>query len=149
MNLYPGTIVNKSEIDYRDKLEQKKDILTPGSVYTQDNLLSKEFLYHCIAFTKIDKEPETIDNALKHIFDTVERLQKKFKHLKHLVIPLSIFVHHPDKYPRFIKKVTTLMESKKFKSVSLTTKSKEEWERAMQAFIENTSEMIKKNEIGI
>jgi biotin synthase-related radical SAM superfamily protein len=41
------------------------------------------------------------------------------------------------------------MESKKFKSVSLTTKNKEDWERAMQAFIEITSEMIKKNEIGI
>lgn len=41
MSLYPGTIVNKGEIDYREKLEQKNESLKPGSVYTQDNFLSK------------------------------------------------------------------------------------------------------------
>ena len=97
---------------------------------------------------KIDDQPETIDNALKYIFDTVERLQKKFSHLKHIVIPLSMFTHHLDKYNRFIKKVISLMDCKKFKSVTLTTKNKDEWERAMQAFVENTVEMIKRNEIG-
>ncbi len=37
------------------------------------------------------------------------------------------------------------MECKKFKSVSLTTKDKDEWEKAMLAFVEHTSDMIKKN----
>jgi len=40
------------------------------------------------------------------------------------------------------------MESKKFKSVSLTTRNKEEYEMAMKAFTDLTCEMIKKNEIG-
>jgi hypothetical protein len=148
MSLYPGTIVNRSEIDYREKLESRTNELKPGSVYTQDNYLSKEFLYHCIAFVKIDKEPETIDNALKYIFETVERLQKKFSHLKHLVIPLSLFSYHADKYSRYIKKVITQMYTKKFKSVTLTTKDKDEWQKAMVAFMENTVEMINKNELG-
>jgi len=64
------------------------------------------------------------------------------------VIPLSIFTYHQDKYPQFIKKVSSLMESKKFKSVSLTTRNKEEYEMAMKAFTDLTCEMIKKNEIG-
>jgi hypothetical protein len=148
MNLYPGTIVNKGEIDYREKLEQKNEVLKPGSVYTQDNFLSKEFLYHCIAFVKIDKQHETIENGLKYIFDTLEKLQKKFKHLKNLVIPLSMFTHHTDRYQQFIKKVSNLMESKKFKSVTLTTRSREEYEMGMKAFTELTCEMIKRNEIG-
>lgn len=84
-------------------------MLKPGSVYTQDNFLSKEFLYHCVAFVKIDDQPETVDNALKYIFDTLEKLQKKFKHLKNIVIPLSLFTYHTDKYSRFIKKIITLM----------------------------------------
>lgn len=64
------------------------------------------------------------------------------------MIPLSIFTYHPDKYPQFIKKVCSLMEGKKFKSVSLTTRNKEEYELAMKAFTEFTLEMIKRNEIG-
>jgi exopolysaccharide biosynthesis predicted pyruvyltransferase EpsI len=78
----------------------------------------------------------------------LEKLQRKFKHLKNIVIPLSIFTYHQDKYPQFIKKVSSLMESKKFKSVSLTTRNKEEYEMAMKAFTDLTCEMIKKNEIG-
>ncbi len=97
---------------------------------------------------KIDEKSETVENALKYIFDTLEKLQKKFKHLKNIVIPLSIFTHHPDKYQQFIKKVCNLMESKKFKSVSLTTRSKEEFETGMKAFTGLTCEMIKRNEIG-
>ena len=148
MSLYPGTIINKGEIDYREKLEQKNEVLKPGSVYTQDNFLSKEFLYHCIAFVKIDKESVTVENGLKYIFDTLEKLQKKFKHLKNVVIPLSMFTYHPEMYQNFIKKVSNLMESKKFKSVTLTTRSKEEYELGMKAFTEMTCEMIKRNEIG-
>jgi len=97
---------------------------------------------------KIDKEPETVENGLKYIFETLEKLQKKFKHLKNLVIPLSMFTHHPDKYPQFIKKVANLMESKKFKSVYLTTKSEEEFQRGMEAFTVLTAEMMKRKEIG-
>ncbi len=51
-------------------------------------------------------------------------------------------------YQNFIKKVSNLMESKKFKSVTLTTRSKEEYELGMKAFTEMTCEMIKRNEIG-
>ena len=59
-----------------------------------------------------------------------------------------MFTYHQKKYGQFIKKVSSLMESKKFKSVSLTTRNKEEYEMGMKAFTELTCEMIKRNEIG-
>jgi hypothetical protein len=143
LSLYPGQINNKSSIDYRDKLEAKGELLRPGSIYTQDNFFSKEYLYHCIAFAKIDEKEETIDTVLKQIFEIISKLQRKFDHLTRLVIPLSLFTHHTTKYSQFMKRIMTLMECKKYSLVSLTTKDLKEWSTALEAFSEITLDMIK------
>lgn len=44
-----------------------------------------------------------------------------------------------------MKRIIQLMGCKKFKNVVLTTNSKEEWRKAMEAFVELGASMIDRN----
>jgi hypothetical protein len=55
MEYYPGNIINSSEIDYKERIMAKGDVITsPGSVYLQKAISVGSFVG--LAFLKIDEK---------------------------------------------------------------------------------------------
>jgi hypothetical protein len=80
------------------------------------------------------------------------RSQKTDTGLGNIVIPLSLFKFHKDKYEKFILKLFDMMEKKEndfVNEISLTTKDVEDYESASNIFNKLTLKMMKNFEICV
>lgn len=85
LNIYPGNIVNRCQIDYRKKLADKgSELENNGSVYVQKCVGIDHF--KAIAFLRIDKKGDEIQECMKKLLKKLENLQMP---VESVVIPFS------------------------------------------------------------
>lgn len=74
LELYPGSIVNQSKINYKDKIAKKEELKTGGESYFQKAQDIAQF--EGIAFLKIDESQmeQSLKKGIRPIFEKIESI---------------------------------------------------------------------------
>jgi len=74
--------------------------------------LPKNFRFVGLAFIKIDESEQAVTNGLSRLLQSIRdmvRVQKTDTGLGNIIIPLSLFKFHKDKYEKFITKLIEMI----------------------------------------